>query len=353
MKKILALIAVTLPLSVSADISYVRAKFISGEDIWYPIASRMDGQEGWVYYTYSIGIDGKVEDIKIIDSNGVSALLDALVKSLESRTYEPARLNGRAVVQHQEISRATYLLTDKPRDTSRKFNSLYKNAKKSIVNGDPDKAWSYIQKLSNYKHRSLYEEFFLQSTLVAYYRSLGNADLAYTHSLRVLDFYSEDQKNKILDDRYFIPFLVEAYKYEVEKMMIGDALGSAEWLQKIDSQNEAVRAVVDHANQLRLKIGGQSHTGKGSITTPVFGGNTGIFKYTLIKSNFRIDGVRGLNSVELLCEDGQMILDFSNENHWTVPEDWGDCFLRFYGDLGANFNVTELPPAQSETASMR
>lgn len=342
--------ALFLPYSAVAEYEYAFPKLISSDELKYPMAARRRSLEGWAYYSYLVGADGRVSDIRILDSNGIKMLNDKLIRSVESRVYEPATLGGKAIEHAVEASRATFLMSDKPRAASRKYYRRYHQAQSAIVEGKLDDAKALLQQLSQIKERNLYEELYLQSAYVAYFNSTGEAERAYAHTERVLDFYSEgSRKKRLVEEDYFVPFLANAYRYELSKMMIGDALGSASFLSRIAPENVTSMKIIKHAEQLAKKIKTKQHSMTQALTPPIYGGSQGRISLELLKSELEFSDVTGvIDTIYLRCERGMKVLRNSTEVIWLIPLSWGACSLTIYGEVGATFRLTEFPSGTLE-----
>lgn len=74
-----------------------RLRPISGRDPEFPIDARLDGIEGWVKFSYTIGREGEVYDVKIVDTMPRNVFETAVRRAVRSWRFEPVRVNGRAV----------------------------------------------------------------------------------------------------------------------------------------------------------------------------------------------------------------------------------------------------------------
>jgi len=79
-----------------------EAPQINGVDIDYPEVARKNGVEGTLKASLILGENGKVRDIKILQSlpHGVEA---AVVKGLQNLYFKPAKLNGQPVAIPMEF----------------------------------------------------------------------------------------------------------------------------------------------------------------------------------------------------------------------------------------------------------
>ncbi|MEM1153548.1 MAG: energy transducer TonB [Pseudomonadota bacterium] len=321
------------------------AKLISSEELQYPSNAERKGLEAWIYFSYTIGTDGRVSSVEILDSNGIALLNRALIEHIKSRVYEPALLNGEPVEEIKKAARTTFVVTGKPREADRIFYSRYKKARAALREGELDEGKALLDKLAATENRNLYEELYLQTLMTAYYEVTNQDDQAYVHALRVLEFHTdEDDEYKIADDDYFIPFLVSIYQYEVNNMRLGDALLSAEWLQEIDPAHDSVKAVSAHASTLTAHVIGKQHAMELSLVTPVYGGTRGTTFIHLLKNEIEIEQLAGtLDSLILHCDHGTKRLDYGSESAWIIPQSWTPCWLWVAGEVGTRLRLTELP----------
>src|SRR5215213_5386232 len=79
-----------------------EAPQINGVDIDYPDAARKNGVEGTLKASLILGENGKVRDIKILQTlpHGVEA---AVTKGLQNLYFKPAKLNGQPVAIPMEF----------------------------------------------------------------------------------------------------------------------------------------------------------------------------------------------------------------------------------------------------------
>ena len=250
-----ALLVVFHSVNVMASDEYTFAKLIERQPLKYPPDAAAMGWEGWAYYSFVISADGRVQDFKILDSNGLDKLNSALKKSIESSIYDPATYDGIPVSERSRVGRATFMLSNKPRGAGRHFLPRYRKLVKALESGEVENAWTLIQELESKEGRSLYEELYLQAQYVTYYALTGDKDREYLHALRVLDFYAEeDSKNYMVEPEFFTQYLVRIYQYEIAAMMLGDAFGSAEWLSNIAAGSEINDKIQAHTRKVRKSV---------------------------------------------------------------------------------------------------
>lgn len=333
--------------AVPAADDYEFARLISSEEVVYPHVAEVRGWEGWVYVSYSIGKDGRVKDIEILDSNGVEQLNQAFIESLKSRVYEPAKLNGAPVEQVQDLHLSTFLLTGKRRAASEAFYRKYKWGRIKISEGNFDEARTVLKELSQLKRYSLYEELYLQSLYYAYFMGTGDSQRAYTHAKRVIDFLrspDESSKKKLVENDFFIPYLAGAYEYEVNKLMLGNAMKNASRLASLAPDDELVKRITEHSKHVLKQVVGKPHAVKMTLPEPVYGGEQSQVYITLLKKEVELLELKGrLDKIVLYCEKGIRKLEYAPGRGWIIPGGWGTCGLAFDGPVGTTFTLAELP----------
>ena len=338
--------ALVIPYSAAAEDDYVFAKLISSDEVIYPLGARVQGWEGWAYYSYSVGTDGRVSDVKILDSNGIGVFNDALISNVQSRVYEPATLNGKEIEQVSTLGRTTFMLNDVPRTAGKKFSRGYKKATSAIIEGELDEAKQLLQKLRQTTRYSLYEELFLQSLYVAYFNSIGESEREYVHAQRVLDFYFQESssKKRLVEEEYFVPFLAKSYFYELKAMMFGQAFRSALKLSDIVPEEELSMKIVKRAELLLEQVKTKQHSYTGVLNTPVYGGDQGRFSMAILKKELELSDVTGkIDSFAVHCNGGIKAFKYSATVAWTIPRNWGACMFTIEGEVGATFKLTEFP----------
>ena len=75
---------------------------ISRKDPAYPPLAKQSGAQGEVILTATIGVDGKVKDVKVVA--GHPLLRNAAVAAVKQWVYKPTFLNGKPVESESRIS---------------------------------------------------------------------------------------------------------------------------------------------------------------------------------------------------------------------------------------------------------
>lgn len=331
--------------SAAASDEYTFAKLVERQPLMYPRDAQAKRWEGWAYYSYTVGTDGLVRDVRILDSNGLDKLNAALVKNIESGIFEPATYNGIPVEERSKLGRATFLLTGAPRGAGKYFITRFRKLEEALARGEMDDAWALIEELESKDGRSLYEELYLQTKYVEYYSLAGDKDREYLHVSRVLDFYAaEGSKDYIVEPGFFTDFLVRAYQYEIAAMMLGDAFGSAQWLNEVNPDSEVNRQIQAHAETVRKSVENKEFWTTGKLVVPIYGGDISTWDTRLLRREIELRDVAGqIDAVDIYCEHGIKRLSYTPGQGWIIPQSWGDCDLVVTGRSGATLLVAEMP----------
>lgn len=82
---------------VATDAAARVARPVSGEDPEFPIDARLDGVEGWVKFSYKIGRDGSVHNVRIVAARPRDVFESAVRKAVRGWRFEPIVVDGLAV----------------------------------------------------------------------------------------------------------------------------------------------------------------------------------------------------------------------------------------------------------------
>jgi TonB family protein len=80
----------------------VPAQLISRKDPEYPVLAKQSRAQGEVILTATIGVDGKVKDVKVV--SGHPLLRNAAVTAVKQWVYKATILNGKPVESETRIT---------------------------------------------------------------------------------------------------------------------------------------------------------------------------------------------------------------------------------------------------------
>ena len=79
--------------------SVIPAQIIERKHPIYPRSAAMNGNEGWVKYSFVIDKDGRVVDPVVEDSSGIREFEKAGLKAIRQWQYTPAKRDGETIEQ--------------------------------------------------------------------------------------------------------------------------------------------------------------------------------------------------------------------------------------------------------------
>lgn len=91
-------VADALPALQQADL--VRRRYVQPA---YPRAAIRNNRSGWVRFEFTVGTDGLVSDILVIDSEPGTIFVNAATKALSQWEYQPYTENGEAIARRAEV----------------------------------------------------------------------------------------------------------------------------------------------------------------------------------------------------------------------------------------------------------
>jgi TonB family protein len=324
---------------------YVPAKLIDRPTLRYPEESQKRGNEGLIIYRYKVDRSGNAGDVTISYSTGDTKMERQLRNWVRQHKFEPATVAGRRVESYRS-GQATFLLTQRTRGASRKFVRQWKEFSNDIGNGDISSAERRIEKITNLEDRSLYEELYLQRAWTVFHASNGDLDAAYDHLRAIAGFYAANtpKEETIAPASTFFAPLKEKYKYEVSRLMIGDAKQTLEALHEIDSEAEETKALESHFASVLEAIRGKTFLTDGIVQPTQYSGGEAKWSLQLTRNKFSIEQVDGhLESVNVFCDGGGLVnLDTTPSTVFETTGVGGSCELVVTGDVGTEFAVSQF-----------
>lgn len=335
----------SLGCGASADSDYRAAELVEQSDLPYPREAWLRSVEAIVRSSYIVTEHGDVADVKIEYSTGSRELESSVERWLYSKKFIPAWHRGQAV-ESRLFSTVNFNLTGNSRGASRRFRKDWQRFGKSLHSADFEEARRYLAEMEKTRERSLYEELYLQNAWSRYFLAQSDFDRAYLRLRNIETFFEPDANNveKIVPDSFFYATLVEKYKYEVGQLMLGDAKKTAEKLRLIDAEADTTMLIEQHQQNAMAEVEAREFWITAELREDPFIASASYWSAALVRSEFELRNKTGvLEEVLLYCEKGQLKVDLRNDGGWIVPDSWGDCSIRAFGESGAGFTLVQLP----------
>lgn len=75
----------------------LEARPVYGKAPEFPVDARLDGVEGWVKFTYTIGKDGEVRNVRVVAAEPRNVFENAVRRAVRGWRFEPPTVEGRPV----------------------------------------------------------------------------------------------------------------------------------------------------------------------------------------------------------------------------------------------------------------
>jgi TonB family protein len=346
MRVLFIMLALALPVPVlSGEYAYTFAKDISNEKFEFPYDVLFRGKEGWVLVSYDIAPDGKTENIVIHASNGVSQLNHYVTRYIERRSYEPAVLNGTPVKQIVEPIVFSAIISNKKPEVSKVMLRDFKSARKHLRNANFEEARDALDTMSNRNGRNFYEQAQIHRLYAELYRLTGDDLRELERLITMMRMDEEDAlKYSYFSKKERLSILRRIYEIETSNMRLSDAIGTVDWMKKVDADAGLTREIVAHSHKIREFLAqGKAFSMKTKLVPTAYGGPAAS-KLAVTRKRILLGSVKGeIDSVMLGCDKGMMVLDYTTKAPWEIPANWHSCRIRLTGQADTTVELTELP----------
>ena len=307
----------------------------------YPKSAIYKGTEGWVLVSFVVNTDGSTRDIEILDTSIADFFDKPSLGAVERWIYKPATLNGQPVSQAKTNVRLVFTLEGSGGKVSRSFLRKYKTADRAIKNGDLEKAKKTIDILDARKQSVLAEVCYLDILKAMYWQKKGNENEAlhsYTRALTIAD----DSASKEI----YIIVLKQSFVLSVRQNFLVNALSNYETLLSVDGAlppDDPIRRVARQVQDYLDSDKPFSVQGKVWKSCKTCQESRPFWRHTLYRNRFSIDQIEGaISEFKLLCGFKYVTIAYAPGTSWNIEDDWGQCDIHVYGDVGSAFRLTEL-----------
>lgn len=307
----------------------------------YPDIELQQGQEAVVHVNFMVDQDGKVFDAMVSRSTGSRSFDQAALRALNRTRFEPARLDGVAIVGSASYK---YVFTIPDNDGAstgfvRDYRKFQKALQKSEQEGGKDELQKQIDALQLRQKRggsNHYENAFLNLAQYQFAERYGTAleQMQYLHGALSWSDSTDDpvyfDKQEVIEMRRSLLMLQLRNKYfgeaedtyallqesgdaEAEKLF-GEAMQEAQRLKQ-DDREYGLPLVLEDDGSVWLRL----------------------FKHRIA---FLVDEGR-LDEVKLRCERNRVAFAVEAEAQYEIPKDWGRCSLQVMGTPQARFTLVQ------------
>jgi hypothetical protein len=304
-------------------------------------AIRLDSSfqdDAWLVYGYEVDTRGAVVNPRIISSNGVAAVEQAVLEKVAALRFRPATRDGQPVKATADQVIFTWIL-DLPRDMSPPFRQQWQTAWALFREGNYADAAALAEKLGATPGRNAFEEVKYRILAASLAGRDGDGAAELRHLQRATAFQalarSNDFKNRYIEPDQYLLILERIQALQLARMMLADA---GETLAQIQATGPGSK-VASRAEAAYREVEGRFNA-LPEVTTPgelapVYEGGPGSWKTGLSRQTFAISDVQGsVSAVYLVCDGRDIRLDYPVAEPWRTPAGARGCEIDVVGTNG-------------------
>lgn len=317
----------------------VDAKPIDRPPPSYPRKAAKRGVEGWVIISYTIGTDGTVSNVAILDQSISNYFEEEALAAPLNWKYEPATINGEPVVQSRKRLIFSFQLQGMPKAATREFVNYYRKAAKALEEDDLHTLEQSIEKIHNKSRLNYYETQFLYALKAQLNLKRGETEEAITTLERVV-YYAKGT----IDKETHATLARQLYKLQIENNQLVDALYTYEWINWLEPVSEESEIFELKLRAQEILDGESPIAFKGRLldgcknceqTEP-------LWIHDLYRKKFTFDQIDGeIRDFKLYCGFHWERVAFEPGIEYSRGGNWGSCDIYVYGTEGTTFRLIE------------
>jgi TonB family protein len=294
--------------------------------------------------SYIVSPEGRVVELMIEDSSGVSEFERAALAAVKEWRYKPATLNGEPVEQSMTRTIIRFQMEDHGDEgASFRFVATYRQAQDHLNKRELEQAKALLDDLESGGRLNLYEDSWFWWLEYKYMDAVGGTSPerqrdVLTRAIGYKDVYLPADAFVAAAARLFA-LRVRAEEY-ASALSLKDKVKSSWTAQKSTLYAQALTAMDATAREINALIDGDT-----TIKVEATIGGFDYWVHGLLRRSFTITDINGqLDVVELRCSRRNARYDsVTGEHTWTVPASWGDCGAYIKGTPGTTFAFYEHP----------
>lgn len=308
----------------------------------YPQRALRRGIEGWVIVGFVTKEDGTTDEIEVLESSIDDYFDEAAIDATRARTYQPATVSGKPVMQGNMSVRYIFAISDSEGGVSRRFHGTFEKASKAIDYGDLATAKKLIDELDESKKRLLAEVCYLDLLKARYYSNMGDDKLTLQYVERALVI-----ADTVATKEIYVNLLKQGIVDNAKINNFQDSLKHYEALLEVEDGVKADDPIHGFVSRIKEALDGpDTIQSTGAITLSCKSCESpgaSFWRHTLNRSRFLIDQVNGkLSEIEIVCQNSTISVAYVPETAWSVNRDAGDCRITVFGDKDTTFRLVEL-----------
>ena len=317
----------------------------------YPAQDANNGKEGWVVLSYVIEPNGKVSHPIIESSSGSKRFESEAVKAVKKWIYQPATYRGQPIVQSKNSVQINFKQFESNLGVSKNFFKLYQNYANANNNNDNVTKMKTLAQIAKVSVNLNIENFYQHIALAEKAKIEGQIDQQLTHLNLALRYsginnllakrtLNQKEKQVISElERAAFNMLHQKMRLEINASQYAQALQTISYIMALPiarshqhyyaSQQANISTLIDSSTVIKSSL---AISPKGPLA------------YQLLRPSFKVNTIDGrLTKLDVRCRNSFQTYAFTRKKQWTIPKNWQDCSLYFYGEPNTHFTVEELP----------
>jgi TonB family protein len=302
--------------------------------------------DAWLVYGYDIDPTGAVVNPRIISSNGVAAVEQAVLEKVSAMRFAPATRDGRAVKATADPVIFTWVL-DLPRDMSDGFREQWQTAWALFREGNLADASALAEKLGSTPGRNAFEEVKYRILAASLASRGGDWGAELRHLQRASEFQQLARnnrfKNRYIDPDQYLLILERIQALQLERMMLADAGDTLALIRELDPDSQVARRAAASYAEVEGRFNALPEVTTPGELAPVYPGGPGVWKTGLSRSSFSLGDVQGrVSAVYLVCDGRDTRLAYPSQAPWSTPAGATGCKIDLVGDVGTRVVLNQL-----------
>lgn len=300
----------------------------------YPYRGLQRMEEGWVQMSFVVTGEGAVRDALVEDSSAPHFEPEALA-AVGRFSYAPALRDGQPVESGTVRFRMSFMLESHPHTVRPPFIRRIAAAQQLIADGNLRAADRALGRIERRGGQNLYEYAHLAWVRALYHDVAGNPGQRLRHLRRALsrNFAGELK----LQPEFRAGAFELLYQSLVGHGQLAAAIEAWEWMDGAEETRELAARLADHVSGLRATV-----SDGGVLRVDGELPDRHPWHHTLVRRSFEFHEVAGsLERLDLRCDYGAQSMQVRANAAWTVPPDWGTCWLYVHGRGGTRFQLFE------------
>ena len=169
------------------------------------------------------------------------------------------------------------------------------------------------------------------------------------HYIAIAEFQtladSKAFKNGYLEPNQYLLTLARIHELQLKNQMLADASRTLFSMMSLNADSMITTDSRFRHEDFEMQIDQSKPLETKAELTPIYRGGPGSWEGWLARPEFAIENIRGgkVDSVFLVCENGERRLDYPYSKQWSIPAGMKSCKIEVSGASGTRMLLRQLP----------